>query len=478
MKNLALFLLSFGCVCLVHAESARSVRTWTDTTGRTLQAALLGFDSGQVTLLFPDGKTTRLAAMQLSVADRDFVARNIAEIFDPLTGKVVPMSGAVKLEEMSFTAGRSWPSTLTATKSLLFARGAGYDEELQCGKYRTRRFEYLLHKGVAISDDLARVFEGTYELLRSSPWGIQARTQNGFFRVEVFARMEDYLAGGGPPGSAGVYLINKRIFKLPLQSLGLGLPPGYRLTDPTRQMATLIHEMTHMMMHDVLDLLPMWFIEGSAEYTGCIPCVDGVFTPPKVAEGVKREMNRPRKTGFGNQIEQVQLLPLHQLVELNMRQWHEYAILGEVTPSPGPTTMPVGNPDTMRMASLYSNSLLLTYYFMNLEGDRKGTRLLQYLEAVRKEQPRWNAWRDELFRYIAACEDFSKKPGVTKLPNGGFTYPTYLNPPVRPVPPRAEYATGEVFKIHLPILFNGKTAEEMEAEVWKAANAQGLVMPR
>jgi hypothetical protein len=478
MKNPLIHLLALTASAMLHGESPRGVRTWTDTTGRTLQAALHGFDSGQVALQFPDGKITRLQAAQLSEADREFIMRHIAEVFDPITGKEVPMSGAVKHEEMSFTAGRSWPSSLTATRSLLFAREAGYDKERQCQKFRTRRFEYLLHSGVAISDELARVFEGTYELLRSSPLGIQARPQDDFFRVEVFARMADYHSGGGPEGSAGVYLINERIFKLPLQSLGLMLPPGYRLTDPARQMATLIHEMTHMMMHDVLDLLPMWFIEGSAEYTGCIPYVEGVFMPPKVAEGVEREMNRPLRTGFGNQLLVAPLLPLHQLLELNMRQWHEYAITGEVTPAPGPTTMPVGRSDPLRMASLYKSSLLLTYYFMNLEGDKKGTRLLQYLEAVRKEQPRWNAWREELFRYIAAREEFMKKPGVTKLPDGTFTYPTYLNPPPPPVPPRPEYASGEVFKIHLPILLNGKTAEEVVQGLLQTVSTQGLMLPR
>jgi hypothetical protein len=115
---------------------------------------------------------------------------------------------------------------------------------------------------------------------------------------------------------------------------------------------------------------------------------------------------------------------------------------------------------------------------MNLEGDKKGTRLLQYLEAVRKEQPRWNAWREELFRYIAAREEFMKKPGVTKLPDGTFTYPTYLNPPPPPVPPRPEYASGEVFKIHLPILLNGKTAEEVVQGLLQTVSTQGMMLPR
>lgn len=471
-------LLTLCCAGLLHGAGARAVRTWTDATGRTLQAALLGFDSGQVMLQFADGKTIRLATTQLTAADRDFIARNVAEVFDPITGKEVPMSGAVKHEEMSFTAGRSWPSSLTATKSMLFARDAGYDPATRCQKHRTRRFEYLLHEGAGLTEDILRVCEGTYELLRASPWGIQAQPQDDFFHVEVFRSMSDYHDAGGPEGSAGVYLLNQRVFKLPLQSLGLNLPPGYRLTDPSRQMGTLIHEMTHMMMHDVLDLLPMWFTEGSAEYAGCIPYENGVFTPLKVGEGVIREFARGVKTAGGGKEMQPPLAPLGDLLGFSMSQWHEYAIFGAITRGAGPAEFPTGTPDPVRMASLYRSSLLLTYYFMNLEGDRKGTRLLQFLEAVRKEQPRWNAWREELFRYLTARDEFLKKPEVKKLPDGTFTYPTYLTPPKQPVPPRPEYSSGEVFKVHLPILLNGKTTEQVAQEAYQAVAAQKVWLPR
>lgn len=230
MKCLLLLLLPFGVVGSIHAESGRMVRTWTDTTGRTLQAALLGFDSGQVALQFPDGKITRLQASQLSESDRDFIGRHIAEVFDPITGKAVPMSGAVKLEEMSFTAGRRWPSKFIAPDSLTLARPAGVKLDPRRYLYRTRRFEYALFSGAPMDSstmkEIARVFEGTYELLRSSPWGIQAQPQEGLFRAEVYTSFNDYHSAGGPAGSSGVYFVNGRVFKLPIQSLGLMLPPG------------------------------------------------------------------------------------------------------------------------------------------------------------------------------------------------------------------------------------------------------------
>lgn len=468
MKSILTPLFLLGFAAMLHGADARGVRTWTDTSGRTLQASLLGFDAGQVMLQLPDGRTIKLAAAQLSEADREFVGRHIAEVFDPITGKPVPMSGAVKREEMSFTAGRTWPSSLTATKSLLFAREAGYDDELQCRKFRTRRFEYLLHNGVGISEEIARVFEGTYELLRASPWGIQAQPQENFFRAEIFPTMESYYAAGAPQGSAGVYLLNKRIFMLPLQSLGLNLPAGYRVVDPARQMGTIIHEMTHMMMHDVLDMLPMWFTEGSAEYTACIPCEGGTFVPPRVGEGAARRLLGFSPAGAG--------LQMSELLEFDMRQWQRFADTGTTAPPPpgSGTAVPVVvvNPGMGRMEALYDASLLFTYYFMNLEGDRKGTHLLQFLEAVRKEQPQWKAWREDLFRYITARDEFLAKPEVKRLPNGTFTYPAYLSPPKEPTPPRPEYREGKVFKMHLPILLNGKTAEQVAQEAFQAVTTQ------
>jgi hypothetical protein len=167
---------------------------------------------------------------------------------------------------------------------------------------------------------------------------------------------------------------------------------------------------------------------------------------------------------------------MSELLEFDMRQWQRFASTGTTAPPPrdSGTAVPVvvANPDMGRMEALYDASLLFTYYFMNLEGDRKGTRLLQFLEAVRKEQPQWKAWREDLFRYITARDEFLAKPEVKKLPNGTFTYPAYLSPPKEPTPPRPEYSEGKVFKMHLPILLNGKTAEQVAQEAVQAVTTQ------
>lgn len=227
-------------------------------------------------------------------------------------------------------------------------------------------------------------------------------------------------------------------------------------------MSTLIHEMTHMMMHDVLDLLPMWFIEGSAEYTACIPYSKGEFEPPLVAWGISKLFEQPVIDENGRRLPNAPRFAMDKLLLMNSREWTQQA-------TGRPTGPPDAKPDSLATLALYRSSLLLTYYFMNVEGDGKGTHLLQYLEAVRSEQPRWNAWREELFRHITAKEEFLKKPEVKKLPDGTYSYPSYLSPPPEPKPSRPEYATGEVFKIHLPILLNGRTPQQIASEASAAA---------
>jgi hypothetical protein len=49
----------------------------------------------------------------------------------------------------------------------------------------------------------------------------------------------------------------------------------------------IIHELTHMLTHEMLITLPIWFNEGYAEYISSIPIENDVFraSPEKIREG-------------------------------------------------------------------------------------------------------------------------------------------------------------------------------------------------
>lgn len=360
----------------------------------------------------------------------------------------------------------TWPSSLQAPDGLTQAR---YQEkESKAGHHvcTSRRFRYEVFSVDPLSpqvmQDVARVFEGTYLLLGKSPFGMQATPVEGFFRAELFRLMGDYHKASGPVGSAGVYLTKEKKFMVPFESLGVKLNAAGNacIRDRDFEVKTLVHELTHMMMHDVLQLIPLWLIEGSAEYVECIPYKYGVFTPGGIHASVKRH-NSAR---FGRSM----MRPLADLAYVLAPPAAPPVQPGAAGPVPPAETRPVPDP------AFYHTSLLLTYFFMHLDGDKKGTRLVNFFNAVRAEKLRWDAFGKAIKSFEVAMEDFFKKPGVQKLENGRFKYPTDLTPPEAPKPPSAEYLDERRGWLHINLLFEGRTPAQVAAEAEAALTKAGL----
>ena len=115
------------------STNKQEMRTWTDDTGKfTVEASFDGLEDGEVKLLKPDGKTTRIPLDKLSPADRE-LAEQLAE---KQAAKPAPKPGDKNSpfknsEDSSETAGagqhemRTWTSA--NGKSTFEARYAGYE---------------------------------------------------------------------------------------------------------------------------------------------------------------------------------------------------------------------------------------------------------------------------------------------------------------------------------------------------------------
>ncbi len=68
---------------------------------------------------------------------------------------------------------------------------------------------------------------------------------------------------------------------LPTPSLYEGYGLGERASVVSYSRRTLVHEVTHMFMHDLIPHLPMWMIEGAAEYVEKMPATEIEFMPGK-----------------------------------------------------------------------------------------------------------------------------------------------------------------------------------------------------
>ncbi|MBK8036050.1 MAG: hypothetical protein IPK22_02790 [Verrucomicrobiaceae bacterium] len=456
---------SLFCLLLASAAFSAEMRPWTDAQGNQTQAVLRGFDGGEVLLQNAAGKTLRVPIKNLSADDQSYVVLNITTLVDPsfAAPKVAPAAVGPILTKSS------WPATLTAPDGLTNADYVEQKSKPGSHLYRSRRFEYVLNAqeklNPVVMKEVARVFEGTYEMLSQSPFGVQAQPVDGYFRAQLYQTMQLYHAAGGPMGSGGVYKRDERVFKVPLESLGLKLGTNGYVRDDNFELKTLVHEITHMMMHDILPLLPRWLIEGSAEYVECIPYKSGTFRHSDLLASVRR-YNKDRLSGkyrfSGPPLDELQRIIQVPIVRKAGNVYFDWEMPGDGVP----------------MVGFYHSAMLMTYYFMHLDGDGKGTRLLKFLEAVRAEQPKHTAFVKEFEAYRVAMEEFSKKPEVKKLPDGRIEFPSYLKPPPEPTPPHPDYRTERLGYIHIGLLFDGRKEEDLAREAIEALRKVGLEAAR
>jgi hypothetical protein len=177
------------------------------------------------------------------------------------------------------------------------------------------------------------------------------------------------------------------------------------------------------MMHDYLPFLPIWVIEGSAEYTEMIPYNAGRFLTASHERGIKEYIKAAADrqlplTGMGQALEHM---------NLTTEAWHARA-----------------NSGSTEQFRLYVTSCLLVYYFCHLDGDGKGTRFFQYLDKIREAREAWSA--------------FFKDPRVRLREDGAFSYPGDVSLPSK--------ARDDSYGIeHLSILLDGRDKEAMHKAI-------------
>ncbi len=90
--------------------------------------------------------------------------------------------------------------------------------------------------------------------MEALPWGIEPRppADLGRYQAKFFATRASYVASGAPENSGGVYFGSDRTFRVPFQSLGLDLRGKTWFKDDNYRNDTIVHEITHQLMHDYL----------------------------------------------------------------------------------------------------------------------------------------------------------------------------------------------------------------------------------
>ncbi len=408
----AVVLLHSGWAQVKAPDAAAPPRLWTSSDGRTLQAQLVKVEGDQVTLLLSNGQPAIVPLARLSPVDRDFIKQS-------LIGQT-SASNAVRPQ--------GWPETVEVESQSIDAKLVDEDEATSRYVYKTATFEFTTQGklSVDVMREIARTFEATHALVKALPWGIRANppADLGLYKAKFYVNRRNYMLDGGPENSGGVYFSKDRVFRVPFESLGLKpMFGGTWFQDKNWRNDTIVHEITHQMMHDVLPFLPIWVTEGTAEYTEQLPYNHGKFTVKTHERGLKERLKEAEQRG----LTPASCGSLTEHLQITEERWQALTSSGGA-----------------EMGRLYFCSYLLVYYFNHLDGDGKGTSFIKYMEEMVAAHDAW--------------EQFFKRPDVRRNEDGSFTYP-------REVPLPAQKRDDEYGLSQLNILTKDRTPEQLEADI-------------
>lgn len=403
-------------------------RSWKMADGKTFSASVLAFDGTTVSFRMPNGQKVQAPVAQLAAEEHTYLAD---------WQKKQPIKVVM-------------PEVVGVDSSTLAVEVVSEDERNGKFVYRTPHFEFESQGKFTQSllREVARNFEATYELLKALPWGIEPRPPSGqYFRARLLRTKNAYYEAGAPQNSGGVYMGGEEIFLVPFESIGLKEVGKSYAKDDNFETHTLVHELTHQMMHFWLRMLPQWVVEGTAEYTAMLPLRTGKFRVSSAKTGLKDYLDFLKRYAEGGI---PRPYPLEDLFTISNQKWN--AILE-------------GDP---RMSSrLYFTSYLLVYYFMHLDGAGDGQLFVKYFREIGAE-------RRKVEEYFAAVEAFKKLPGVEVLPDGGYRWRGDLTPPVKPDVMASPEALEAFQKRTLGILLNGRSEAELMDQIRSAYKRLGI----
>jgi len=415
------FLLIFSAATLLLVAPADAQlpalnppREWALPDGN-VSAVLESFDGRTAVLRLPNGQRKSVPSEELSEADAVWLAE-----WQDRQPVVMPDSAGVDISKIQVEV-------------------VSEDEKESKFVYRTQHFEFTCEGKLtqALLRDVARNFEATYELVKALPWGIFPEPEEGDrFRALLVRSRVNYEEQGGPKNSGGFYSGARRMFIIPFENLGIK-PLGKSYTKASDYNSdTLVHELTHQMMHGSLALLPPWVTEGTAEYTNSLPLRLGMFRVSAAKTGLK-DYVASRKTRRGGVPAPY---PIDKMFEITPEEWNEAL---EKTPEAS--------------HRMYFTAFLLVNYFMHMDGKGDGALFVKYMRAIARANKQIEEFKSErkAFKKNAAEAGKAARP----------QRPDILASPEK----RAEFE-----KSTLEILLNGRTTDELMKQIRNAYRRYGV----
>ncbi len=246
---------------LLFLSTSLTAREWKNSGGKMIEAEILGLEQGNAVVFMAGKQRALLPIGKLSASDQAWL-NEWARDKSPAQQLPPPVWPETVLQpEIKLTGGKS--------KEGVF-------------NFHSPHYEFNCDAEVSASvmNDFATVAEGTLRLIYSLPLHfppLEGRT----FGARICQSRMVYERAGGPPGSAGVFILGnmsgKGMLLVPFESLGIEKFAGRNTKSYNYHATVLIHEMAHQTTAELLPLMPKWVAEGLAEYAGNMIYRNGVF---------------------------------------------------------------------------------------------------------------------------------------------------------------------------------------------------------
>lgn len=346
----ALALLTLGLLTLQAAEEER---TWTSSDGAQIPAVLIAFDGDEVQLRTSKG-VYKFPVSRLSKEDNDYLN--------------------AWLDNQPVEVGE-WPEFVEVPLDLevtIVEENADTSQYI----YRSDHFEFRSSARLSQSvvRDFSRIFEATFAVVKELPVGLKPTPQeSGFYLTELYETPQEYYDAGGPIGSAGVYTSNGNKIMIPLAFLGVEWTGTRWIMEPREDNGTLKHEITHQVMGRWLPLLPIWFIEGMADYVEAARYSKGRYSLKNMSGSIEEAVFRYRNE------REFPMVGVEKLMTMTPMEWSEGLVSG-------------------RAQYNYPSSALLMFYFLHLDEEGDGAPVARYLAALNSGEEPQKALDEHLLR--------------------------------------------------------------------------------
>lgn len=334
-------------------------REWTDLNQRKIQAEMVRMEGGNIVLKLADGRELPYPLAKLSEADQAYASQISRTAKPAVYGPASAGFDAPWPDKVSFD-GDPEIATIseTAERKQFIYESANY------------RYTCDVRLSKSVVKGFAVLFEATNRYCSLLPISMAAgKSGDEKHQIRLFEKKEDYIAAGGPPESAGVFIsgIGENEVLVPLESLGVRpVGSGYML-DRDKSNNTVPHELTHQLTpREYFDPAARgWFTEGLAEYVAVTKYRAGIFNVRNNRRAFVEYVTAYGKKGRGGRAlgKEIHIGSLEKFMAM---PYSEFMANGQMN---------------------YGCGLLLTAYFFHMDGNGDAARIKAFLKALREGKP-------------------------------------------------------------------------------------------